>query len=340
MGFQQLGASFAARDEGALSADTRPDRFRLVEVLGKAARDLGLGPSVVATVDALLSCLPPKRRHDVVFASNATLVARRNGISDRTLRRHLAELVAAGLIARIDSPNGKRYAKSDPTQGVTLRFGLDMAPLFAAFPRIKALAQERDMLAQRLAYLRCKLRAALARTPEAPDTMRLALRRAVTADALEAMLSELAEVTALETEEMAASNSQNVRHHQNSEKELIEREISPEISAEDLTTACPEAASFLMEPAKSIEAVIAHGRRLAPMLGIDPRLYQAAETARGRVDAALTIWVLMELQSKIRNLGGYFRAITRGAKAHGFDPRLWISQRLQRTDCPRTILRG
>ena len=138
MAFQHSSAPVRAWTEELLSADnTKPDRFTLIDTLRRAASSLDLSPSVIATVDALLSCLPPKREHDIVFASNATLVMRRNGISDRSLRRHLADLVTAGLLVRIDSPNGKRYSKRDPQMGTVIRFGLDLSPLFIAFGHLQ-----------------------------------------------------------------------------------------------------------------------------------------------------------------------------------------------------------
>lgn len=159
MAFEHASAPFGQRVSPALPADNvKPDRVTIMKTLSRAASPLGLGPSVVATVDALLSCLPPKRNHDVVYASNATLVLRRNGISDRTLRRHLAELVDIGLMIRVDSPNGKRYAKRNPSMGTAMRFGLNLAPLFAAYDKLATLADKHTAEIQRADYLRTKLR--------------------------------------------------------------------------------------------------------------------------------------------------------------------------------------
>jgi hypothetical protein len=70
MAFQHSSAPVRAWTEELLSADnTKPDRFTLIDTLRRAASSLDLSPSVIATVDALLSCLPPKREHDIVFAS-------------------------------------------------------------------------------------------------------------------------------------------------------------------------------------------------------------------------------------------------------------------------------
>ena len=54
------------------------------------------------------------RQSDSFFPSNNKLRSRAYGMSEPTLRRHLASLVKAGLLIRRDSPNGKRYARRGP----------------------------------------------------------------------------------------------------------------------------------------------------------------------------------------------------------------------------------
>ncbi|WP_342363691.1 plasmid replication protein RepC [Terrarubrum flagellatum] len=80
----------------------------------------------------------------VVFPSNRMLCLRAHGMAEQTLRRHLAALVEAGLIARRDSPNGKRYARKDPTgaERFSDAFGFDLAPLVARASEIEGLADE------------------------------------------------------------------------------------------------------------------------------------------------------------------------------------------------------
>lgn len=365
MAFQHASAPLGQRASAVLSADNgKPDRFALMDALRLAAAALDLGPSVIATVDALLSCLPPKRNHDLVFASNATLALRRNGISDRTLRRHLAELISAGLVLRIDSPNGKRYAKRDPQSGNVLRFGIDLAPLFAAFDRITALAQAQGLAAARAAYLRTKLRLAirarLAADPDCPTATEAqrSLRRIQTPaqlDASIAALDALMPVLAyaehpMQAEELSASNGQNVRHQQTSKKEIIDRSTQapadtapePTVTLDDLTEACPQAAAFLPEKLRTQTDIITHARRLAPMIGIDTASYDAAEAQHGPLGTAVTIWALLERHDRILQPGAYFRAITSGQRRLSFDPWQWITQLIRKArqaarNCPRTM---
>lgn len=352
MAFEHASAPSGLRVRDALSADNvKPDRFTLVKVLTQAASRIGLGPSVVATVDALLSCLPPKRNHDVVYASNATLVMRRNGISDRTLRRHLSELISAGLLMRIDSPNGKRYAKRDTVMGTALRFGLNLSPLFAAYDKLVALAQEQADTMARVGYLRAKIRALLNTLEgtvcsDVVADMRRALRRQLAVDQLESCLARLEAIspqteenpveTKLDASDMSASNGQIVRHQQNSVKENIDKARQSNnnehnLSLNELTTACPEATSFLTAPLSTSIDVINHAKTLAPMIGIDRSCYEAAESRLGEVGTALTIWVLLERQDRISRIGAYFRAITSGKRSHSFDPWSLIHQLVRKS---------
>ena len=365
MSLRHASAPVSARTNEVLSADnTKPDRFIMIDTVRRAATELQIGPPVIATLDALLSCLPPNRSHDLVFASNATLVMRRNGISDRTLRRHLADLIGAGLLKRIDSPNGKRYSKRDPSMGTVLRFGLDLAPLFEAFSRLRTIAQEQALFIARGSYLRTKLRVAINLSLaslcdcDVAIAAKKALRRKLTNDELTdwleriqltATINEGVECkTAPEAAQMSASNGQNVRHQQNSIKELndkkeraptqqIERPKS-ELTLDALTRACPQAASFLLEKLSSPMDVLTHARRLAPMMGIDQICYDAAEAKHGPLGAALTIWGLLELQNKIQRLGAYFRAITSGKRSATFDPWRLIDRLIatSQNNCPRT----
>jgi DNA-binding transcriptional ArsR family regulator len=93
----------------------------------------------------------------VVFPSNGELSIRANGVPELTLRRHLARLVALGLIARRESPNGKRFARRGG-EGETTAFGFDLAPFIASKDRIEAAAAEIRAHATRLRMLREKIR--------------------------------------------------------------------------------------------------------------------------------------------------------------------------------------
>lgn len=326
MAFIHASAPHGRRVGGLLSADNPPalpDRFSVMDILRRAAPLIGLKPPVIATLDTLLSCLPPKRNHHIVFASNQTLAFRRDGVSDRTLRRHFALLEEAGLLARHDSPNGKRFSRHDPETAMALRFGLDLTPLFTRLPDLTAVAEAARTASEHLRYLRLKLRAALAACGD-PDGATRLLRRKLTAEEVQAMLDALprtaqpVENPVDEPPPMSGTDGRNVRHHHKSEKEPDEK--ATEISVPVLLATCPEAAEFAMNEMRSIPDVIRHASTLAPMMGIDPTSYRAAEARQGALPTALAVWLIMSLGNKVQRMGAYFRALTTGRHAEGFDP--------------------
>ncbi|MGY3670845.1 plasmid replication protein RepC (plasmid) [Marinovum sp. KMM 9989] len=345
MAFTHVSASDGARTQDALSADNaHPERHIVIDTLRKAASLMGLKAPVIATLDAMMSCLPPKRHHNTVFASNATLAFRRNGISDRTIRRHAAILQELGLLTRRDSANGKRFSRKNTAEGIALRFGFDLSPLFHRFAEIAALAAEALRHDEQLAYLRAKIRAAandiLRTDPDhlvATDTLRLLRRKLSQTECLELLetldvqtveAEQPADILPVEKKEMSANDGQNVRHHHNSNKEHIDysknrNAESPDnrpLSVGEILEACPEARQFSSQPVTTMQDVVSHARTLAPMLGIDAKNYQAAQENLGAEGTALTVWAIMQFHEKINAVGAYFRSITSGKNSTGFAP--------------------
>jgi replication initiation protein RepC len=230
--------------------------------------------------------------------------------------------------------------------GSVLRFGFDLSPLFKSYDQICGMAEDCAKQASHISYLQTKVRCAIARTIEldglsidAENALR-ALRRKLTAEELCSILDDLVSVeenqgTDCSAEmsidaEMSATDGQNVRHHHNSKKELIDSDVAEktedshqrhhQISIGSLVGACKEAASYLQHPAESLSDVIGHARTLAPMMGIDSTTYRAAEDRLGELRTAVTVWGLLQMQGRIRQLGAYFRAITTGKRSAAFDP--------------------
>ncbi|WP_102108992.1 plasmid replication protein RepC [Oceaniglobus roseus] len=365
MAFIQTSAALRPGARPILSADNAlPDRSTIIGWVRKAAPALGLTPPQVATLDALLSCLPPRRAHHMVFASNSTLAVRRNGISERTLRRHIAALAERGLLVRQDSPNGKRFSRRNPATGATLCFGFDLGPLFARCAELSALAEDQVRQDEEIAYLRCQLRAAVHRALlDDPDcaaalAAQAVLRRKLDAETLRRMLTELPvsvdEHEAMDNVEapaksgMSASDGQNVRHQQNSRKELVGKNDAGEtagavkkpspgkpVDLNALKAACPDAVELAMTRIAAPQDVIEHARQLAPMIGIDRSALLEAERRLGCLGAAVTVWALLQIRSRIRQTGAYFRSLTSGARSAGFNPWTMIRRLTHRSSpCP------
>jgi replication initiation protein RepC len=122
------------------------DRWRLMKSLVTARQRLGLAAGALVVLEALLSCLPDTvmtaGQDLLVYPSNEQLSKRSKGMEPRSIRRHIAALVDAGLIVRRDSPNGKRYAIRARGGEVVEAYGFDLGPLLAQATTISALADE------------------------------------------------------------------------------------------------------------------------------------------------------------------------------------------------------
>lgn len=121
-------------------------KWTVLRDLTDARERLNLSAQTLTVLEALLTFHPETALVAgeavglVVFPSNATLCQRARGISEATLRRHLAGLVQAGLVIRRDSPNGKRYARRGDRGVVTHAYGFDLAPLVARAEELASLA--------------------------------------------------------------------------------------------------------------------------------------------------------------------------------------------------------
>lgn len=176
----QLAVSRAV-DQAALPGSNAPaavNKWQLFRTLTEIRQRLGVSDRALSVLNALLSFHPevalslPRPAQQlsgtgqddeepgalpcdlVVFPSNKALAARAHGMAERTLLRHLTDLIEAGLLIRRDSPNGKRYArKAGPGQGSSSQgpmsgsrfshaFGFDLTPLVARAGEFDALAEQ------------------------------------------------------------------------------------------------------------------------------------------------------------------------------------------------------
>lgn len=122
------------------------NRWVIYKQLCVAKSALDLNDRCLAVLSSLLSFLPDDDMNEktglVVFPSNRQLSLRAHGMPESTLRRHLASLVEAGIIARKDSPTRKRYAHKDREGSVELAFGFSFAPLLDRASEIAGIADK------------------------------------------------------------------------------------------------------------------------------------------------------------------------------------------------------
>ncbi|WP_163851647.1 plasmid replication protein RepC [Pseudooceanicola aestuarii] len=235
------------------------NKWESLRVLSRARRRLGVSDRDLTVLQALLSFHPDTilgatTESLIVYPSNRAICERLNGMPCSTMRRHLSHLVAAGLLLRRDSPNGKRYARSRGAEKVA--YGFDLTPLAVRHVAFCQLAEEvraeqeafRD-LREAVSLMRRDL-AGLAEygISQQPHQERWArftdlaaltargLRRKLTMADLNAIHAELS--TALEEArdlletpqltEMSTNDAEIEQHHQSSDKDLYDLEPATE----------------------------------------------------------------------------------------------------------------
>ena len=128
-------------------------KWQVFRHICEARSQLGVSDRALAILNALVSFHPDTvlvsgAADLVVYPSNRQLALRAHGVAPSTLRRHLASLIAAGLLLRRDSPNGKRYARRAASGHIDQAFGFDLGPIVARaddFARLaEAIARERQ----------------------------------------------------------------------------------------------------------------------------------------------------------------------------------------------------
>jgi len=139
-------ALLAAQNEANEIPDGKAvDKWQAYRDLCEGKSVVGVGDRALAVLAALLSFYPDDELSEenglVVFPSNRQLILRAHGMSEPTLRRHLAALVANGLIIRRDSPNGKRYARKGRGGAFEEAFGFSLAPMLVRADEFSAAAE-------------------------------------------------------------------------------------------------------------------------------------------------------------------------------------------------------
>lgn len=306
--------------------------------LTTARKAFSLSDRDLAVLQALISFLPDdviSPEVCIVFPSNATLSQRAHGMPESTLRRHLAALVAAGVILRHDSPNGKRYA-TRATEGARA-FGFDLSPLARRAEEINASATETRLAEEALQRLRetvvLRLRDSLQLLTVIPDEilgMRKALRRKLQTTELEQMMARLDQLMpSAITEEMSGNDDQNERHIQESYKipdDTKTPHLEPDL--ETVLEACPEISSFY--PVQNWRDFIEATDRLGPMIGIEAQLLRQTQAQLSPEKAAMTLACILQRQKTIRNPSAYLRTLLKKAGSGKFTPAAMVAGLLRR----------
>ncbi|MEO8530650.1 MAG: plasmid replication protein RepC [Deltaproteobacteria bacterium] len=343
--------------------DTKTDKWAIFRDLTEARMAFGVTDRDLTVLAALLSF----HREDalsgdnlVVFPSNASLSSRAHGMAESTLRRHLAALVAAGLILRHDSPNGKRYAARGLDGAVEVAFGFSLKPLMLRLSDITTAARTARAAALQLKRLREEVVLVLrdasklfAYAEESQSihptlkgdlaTLQRALRRRLDGETLADLLPQAVDVKARiegllkpETNKMDGNAVDNERHIHDSNPSLNESEPCKEKQGEKtqdrdtgqgarlpiflVVKACPELRTYIADDIRHWSDLVAAARFLRPMLGISAEAWAEAEQAMGPSDAAIVLAAILQAGTKINSPGGYLRALSRKAQTGSFSP--------------------
>jgi len=140
-----LGQIASQATAKAMPKEAAANKWQVFQHIREARELLGATDRSLAILNALLSFhREPELSVEgglIVWPSNEQLMARANGISPATLRRHLAVLVECGLVIRRDSPNGKRFARRSRAGEVEQAYGFDLSPIVARAEELGALAE-------------------------------------------------------------------------------------------------------------------------------------------------------------------------------------------------------
>lgn len=338
------------------------NKWEVLRNLTTAARDFGLNRSALVVLQALLSFHKSAELGTdglVVFPSNRTLATRAHGMPESTLRRNLALLVKAGLIARHDSPNGKRYAVRRG-KDITRAFGFDLTPLVQNAERIAMAAQDVHHRAEEIHALREKamllkrdawklLEFAKLNNISGPwETLEAALsasqtrlRRKLSVAELEALctalsasvekLANILTPTPTKPQEMSACDGQNERHIQSSNKNKLESEMTEKegqgakpptpthVPIGVIKQACPDILPYAGGDLNHNHDLVETAHNLHGMMGITSEVWQRALRAMGADQAALTLACMLQKIDTIRNPGGYLRHLTKRAESGEFN---------------------
>ncbi|MEO0379347.1 MAG: plasmid replication protein RepC [Pseudomonadota bacterium] len=305
----------------ASAGPARIDKWSLMDALTQGATRFGIGHRQIGVLRALISFHPQRfwpvtADNLIVYPSNRTLSSRLGGMPDSTLRRHLSALVAAGLITRRSSSNGKRYRRGRGADEIA--FGLDLAPLVRLSAAIKQAAKAAQEQTEKVAAHRARLLSLLHDLRDSGDSAHAtflddlgrALRRKLGLDdianlirATTQRLSAVLKTHTPQTKKMSGSDMQNERHIEQQEKKIKE----PSITLQDLNGLCTEKASLFPEPMRQWSDVTRLGAVIAPMIGIDQKTLDSAQRRAGAIPAALMVLYILEVLPSVNAPGAFLR---------------------------------
>ena len=350
--------------DAAPQSRARVDKWTLFRALVKAREHFGVTARDLALLQGLLTFYPHEAldsgRDMILFPSNRAICERMNGLADSTMRRHLRRLVAAGLLLRRDSHNGKRFAVSYGAE--RLVFGFDLSPLLHLSETIQRAAAEREAAAQQACRLRLEIRLmrrdlfalrpllgaeAAGEAAAFWQSASQALRRKLALETLQSLHQDHQTfLRRLKAQLLDSTEGQNEQHIQISEKEDPESRTTPittpstaparpaaakepashpaALSLETVLQACPEIHRYSDRPITNWSGLIRATNQIYRAIGVSEIGHQEAVRGLGAEQAAVVIAALLQMFDRLRAPGAYLRALVAKAAAGAFTSRPMI----------------
>lgn len=236
------------------------NKWEVLRELSTARAAFGLTDRDMTVLQALVSfhqatVLGGNDADLVVHPSNKSICERLNGMPGSTMRRHLGQLVAVGVVLRRDSPNGKRYARHYGEEKIA--FGFDLTPLVARFSEfcaaaeaVRAHADQIKRLREAVSLMRRDLAALAGYGTEVRPDLRIwdqfldlaalsgrDLRRNLDLDDLESLAAALRPaldrardiLEPSDSKKMSTNDDHSEQHYQNSNKDSYDSELPNEL---------------------------------------------------------------------------------------------------------------
>lgn len=278
------------------------------------------------------------------------LLEDRTGLSERTIRYALKELIEVGVITSKDSANGKRYARKSPAGQIIDAFGLDLSPLLARLDEFRqrhgALVDyQREQKAKREEITICRRQCLewLTRAPESAleaeyDRLTKQIPRRSSAQPVSPALDAWRLFkTKVEAHYNAANAGNDCRHkdynndtpdqscYNGREDEGVGAAAVTELEFSDVLRACSDAVAWVA-PVRTPNEMVEAAAKYRGLVGVSADAWGKACAEIGVMRAAVTFMLVLQRKSKpvrgaepIKNAGGYFRAMTRMVKDGSVD---------------------
>lgn len=323
-------------------------KTELFECARLAELALALRPSSRFVLTQLVGCFREALKGRLLVWPSNELLMERTGLSERSVRYAVAELLSTGAVTARDSANGKRFAVRSRSGQIIDAYGIDLAPLMerrqefqAIVDRIREKREARKRAFDEITICRRQAES-MAEVIDLPADLEATIadakaslpRRDSSADPTLALAEWRSILETVEQHYHAANGGKDCRIIENNNdapdqsysKGKEEDGARPDpVRLIDLTVACPDALSFA-DPIRNERELVQSAASIRGGFGVHESAWTEAVDKLGPVAAGavffLTLQHLCDDQKRkgsLRNYGGYFRSFMRRVAAGEVD---------------------